>query len=202
MAASTDVDAFRALVDGSDGSHCSDFSFLDDDAAALRAKLPKKTGQVFFRAQYAAAGPFELPNPGIFDEADLPENSLRMPLVNPAPRGRPRSKRGRQRSDFVKAYVRKCKQKGRPAKAPTIEGVESDDDSEEKGAGDEDKEDDASDEDEEDEEEADSSASEEEEKEEEKEEEPPRSPRLRNTPARRANTASAGFAVLPGSGAA
>jgi len=43
MAASTDVDAFRALADGSDGSYCSDFSFLDDDAAALRAKLPKKT---------------------------------------------------------------------------------------------------------------------------------------------------------------
>jgi len=126
----------------------------------------------------------------------LPENSLRMPLVNPAPRGRPRSKRGRQRSDFVKAYVRKCKLKRRPAKAPTIEDVESDDDGEEKDGGEEKG---AGDEDEDD---MDSSASEEEEKEEEKEEEPPRSPRLRNTQARRANTASAGFALLPGSGAA
>jgi len=82
---------------------------------------------VRFRQQYAAGGTWPVPHFDV-DEEDLPENHLAMPLANPAPRGRPKTLRGKR---GINAAVKEAAKRMRlQTKTTILDLTVSDDDDE------------------------------------------------------------------------
>ena len=125
---------------------------------------------VYLQAQYTAAGKWPVPN---FGDVRTSEAPLAKPLAVPRPRGRPKTTRGRGRTDAVKAAAKRMRaERNRPQTIFDLT-LPDDDDDDESDVDDE---------------------------EENKESETPRRG-LRDTEARRAHVAAEGFRQLPGSGA-
>ena len=166
-------------------------------AKTLQECVCEQQTTLFYQAQYKTAGGWVVPQLADFDLASLPTSTLLKPLQTPKPRGRPKTKRGRGKSDFIRQRAKEMR--AETSKKQTINSTDltADDDDDEEEDGDNDDDDNA---DEEEESDDDDDDEDDDDDDDDDDDEMPISEltRFRDTRARREHGAAQGFAELPG----